>query len=141
MKKNINIDKCIFCEIISKKNRNNVIFENDYVIVLLDIFPASDGHLLIIPKYCAPNILELPENYLIAVAKAQKIMAGLIMTKFSPKGLNFLNNFNSIAGQAINHYHLHLIPKYEKNFGLITTLKSNPSSTSKLKNIYEKLTE
>jgi histidine triad (HIT) family protein len=40
-------------------------------------------------------------------------------TKLEPWGFNYLSNQGKIAGQEVNHFHFHIIPKYEKNNGFV----------------------
>ncbi|MBT5215148.1 HIT domain-containing protein, partial [Candidatus Woesearchaeota archaeon] len=43
-------NKCIFCGIVDGSMQSAKIYEDDKVVCVLDIFPASKGHVLVIPK-------------------------------------------------------------------------------------------
>ncbi|MDP3917548.1 MAG: HIT domain-containing protein, partial [Nanoarchaeota archaeon] len=43
-------NQCVFCSIIEGKIGSAKIYEDDIVVCVLDIFPASKGHMLVIPK-------------------------------------------------------------------------------------------
>jgi len=54
--------ECLFCKIIEKKLKTNIIAENEEAIAILDIYPASDGHTLIIAKKHFANVAEVDEK-------------------------------------------------------------------------------
>jgi histidine triad (HIT) family protein len=114
---------CLFCEIIKKKKKAHIIAENEEVVVILDAYPASDGHILLITKKHFMNITEVDEkswNYLLPLMKN---IINKLQTVFQPSGFNIISNMNEIASQSIFHLHVHIIPKYEKNKGFIWTNK------------------
>ena len=47
--------------------------------------------------------------------KKVKDLAKVIVKAFDAKGCNILNNCNSVAGQSVMHFHVHIIPRYEEN--------------------------
>jgi len=111
--------ECLFCKIIEKKLKTNIIAENEGAVAILDINPASDGHTLLITKRHFVNIAEVDEKsweYLLPLIK--KIINKLQVT-FHPSGFNVITNMNEIASQSIFHLHVHVIPKYEKGKGFI----------------------
>ena len=86
-----------------------VIYEDELVLAILDTFPASWGHVLILSKKHYQNILECDEKTLFAMTKAiQKI--GLALEKTYAIGLNVCSNIHKSAGQTIMHAHIHLVP-------------------------------
>lgn len=133
-------NNCIFCKIINKKIESKIIFENNLIIVILDAYPIENGHCLILPKKHKKNIIELDEDELKEIAIIQKKIIKLIQKKMKPKGFNVLNNFNKISGQVIDHYHLHIIPKYNEEEGFYFSNKkiSNSIKISKILEILKK---
>lgn len=108
-----NSNDCIFCAIIDGKLPSTKLYETDKVLAFLDIAPFNEGHTLIIPKYHAENILELPEDFGNEILKAQKIVASALMKTLNAKGFNcFQNNF-AAAGQVVFHVHYHVLPRYD----------------------------
>ena len=71
------MDNCIFCRIIRGEIPSKTVFENEHFKVMLDIGPASRGHVLILPKEHYNDLFELPEELAAEVLPlAQKIAAG-----------------------------------------------------------------
>ena len=108
-------DDCIFCKIANGEIPSYSIFEDDNFKVILDIEPSSKGHSLIIPKAHADNLFELDKNVAEkALIVAKKAAAGLKKTLKCP-GINILQNNGAAAGQTVNHYHIHIIPRYDND--------------------------
>lgn len=107
------MDNCIFCKIINGEIPSATIFENNEFKVILDRFPSNEGHVLIIPKSHCANIFEADPDMagrLFALAvKAAKIMKNSL----GFENMNIVQNNGPVAGQTVNHLHVHLIPRYE----------------------------
>jgi len=107
------MDNCIFCKIIAGDIPSATIYENDEFKVILDRFPASEGHVLVMPKEHCANLFEIDEEkagrlFSLAV-KVAKIMKNTI----GFENMNLVQNNGPVAGQTVNHLHVHLIPRYE----------------------------
>ncbi len=104
-------DKCIFCKIIKKSIPTKVLFENDKNLAFLDIFPVSKGHTIVIPKNHYKNLEEIPNNELSELFEIVKKVSILIHKKLKVDGYNILQNNFRAAGQVVNHFHVHIIPR------------------------------
>lgn len=103
---------CVFCNIIEGNIPSAKIYEDDDVLAILDIFQATKGHTLVMPKKHYENILQIPEDDYIKVMSKVKKIAQVILKAFDAKGLNILNNCNEVSGQTVMHFHVHIIPRY-----------------------------
>ncbi|MBR4015958.1 MAG: HIT family protein [Anaerotignum sp.] len=114
---------CIFCKIVAGEIPSATIYENEEFKVILDRFPANEGHVLILPKAHTPNIFEIaPEQAGRLFALAAKI-ARAMQAELKFEHMNVMQNNGTVAGQTVFHFHLHLIPRYE-NDGI--TIKYTP---------------
>lgn len=104
---------CIFCKIANSEIPSATIYEDDEFRVILDIFPASRGHALIIPKGHYKDLYEIPEGQLEKVVILAKRIGTKMKTVLNCDGLNLVQNNGATAGQTVFHFHLHLIPRYE----------------------------
>lgn len=66
---------CIFCDIVSGNAPSWTIYQDNQVTAFFDYFPASNGHLLIVPNQHHENIFEIPEDTLSHLAKISKKIA------------------------------------------------------------------
>ncbi|MFA5131350.1 MAG: HIT family protein [Patescibacteria group bacterium] len=104
---------CIFCKIINHEIPCYQVYEDDQVLVFLDIKPVNPGHLLVLPKQHYANIEETPEDVLIELVKVIKKMGKLLKDKLGVAGYNVTENNDPVAGQGVPHLHFHLIPRHE----------------------------
>ena len=108
-------ENCIFCKIAAGDIPSATIYEDDDFRVILDIEPASKGHALILPKEHYANLYELPEE----LAAKALVVAKKVISKMTDivgcDGYNVLQNNGETAGQTVFHFHMHLIPRYEKD--------------------------
>ena len=103
---------CIFCEIASGNIPGSTIYENDQVRVILDINPVSYGHALVLPKTHCDSLLECPDETRNAVFEAAARVGRHMEEVLGCDGINVLTNVREGAGQTVNHFHVHLIPRY-----------------------------
>lgn len=108
-------DNCIFCKIANGEIPSNAIYEDDNFKAILDISPASRGHVILLPKTHAANLYELPEEYCGKIMGVAKKCAAAMTKTLHCAGLNVLQNNGEIAGQTVFHLHVHLIPRYEND--------------------------
>ncbi|MDE6289385.1 MAG: HIT family protein [Ureaplasma sp.] len=115
-------ENCIFCKIVKKEIPAKIIAESEKAIAFLDISPASVGHTLVIPKKHFIDLAHTSSDYLNSVINLTKFVATILEETKSLEvwGINYLSNQGSIAGQVVNHFHMHVIPKYSANEGFKT---------------------
>jgi len=131
-------NNCIFCAICAGELTAYVVHEDELFLAILDRFPATPGHVLIIPKRHASGILELNDAEAAALMPLTKRIADKIQTELNPVGLNLLQNNGKAAGQVIFHFHLHLIPRYE-NDGVKLSHPSKESALDELEEMVGRL--
>jgi len=105
---------CIFCQIANNKLPAYIIYQKDDIIAFLDNNPKEAGHTLVIPKQHFSNLLEIPAELLANTIKVTQKVAQIINQKLKPDGLNVYQNNGPIAGQAVDHFHFHIVPRYQK---------------------------
>jgi histidine triad (HIT) family protein len=102
----------VFAQILDNTLPSEQVFEDDHTMVIMDIMPATKGHVLVIPKAQAENIYDMDIKYLSAVGATTKKIATAIKAALNPSGV-IVKQFNgSDAGQTVFHYHVHIIPVY-----------------------------
>ena len=101
--------KTIFSRIIDKELPADIVFENERIIAIKDLYPVAPVHLLIMPKKEIPDIQSLkPEDYPLLgeiVQVAQKLAKEFGVDN----GYRLLTNNGTPSGQSIFHLHFHLI--------------------------------
>ncbi len=109
------MEECVFCKIIDRKIPAAMVYEDGKVISFLDIMPANKGHCLVVPKIHAQNLMEMNDEDLSATIKAAKKVASALSLSFGNGSFNLVMNNGKEAGQVVNHAHIHLIPRFQKD--------------------------
>jgi len=108
---------CLFCKIANKEIPAKIVYEDENATGVLDVNPRSLGHSMILPKRHAGNILELPDGEIKGVFQAVKNLTALLKKKLNPDGFTIGINHGSVSGQTVEHLHIHVIPRWEKDGG------------------------
>lgn len=99
---------CPFCE----PEDERVIFKNRFSFALLDIYPVTRGHTLIIPKRHVLKLEDLKEEEILDIFDSFRVVKLGIEKVLKPDGFNFGLNLGEASGQSIEHIHFHLVPRY-----------------------------
>ena len=101
----------IFAKILRKELPSEIVFEDNKTLVIMDIMPRIDGHMLVIPKTPCRNILDATQDQLTScITTVQKICKGA-KEAFNVEGVT-VQQFNEAAsGQEVFHLHFHVLPR------------------------------
>ena len=103
---------CLFCAIVAGDLPSTKVYEDELTYAFMDISPASEGHLIVVPKRHSRDILEIAAEDLTAVMLTGQRMAQRVTDVLGADGVNLLNNRGEHAWQTVFHFHLHVIPRY-----------------------------
>ena len=103
----------IFHKILAGEIPAAKIYEDAEIFAFMDAFPQSQGHALIIAKNASPDLFDMPEESLCAIAKFSRILARAQRRVFQPDGIRVAQFNGETAGQSVFYYHMHLIPCYK----------------------------
>jgi histidine triad (HIT) family protein len=106
------MENCVFCGIVSGHVPGTKVAEDDLTLTFMDINPAADGHMLVIPKFHSEDLLEIDAEDLTAVTLSAQRVAKAAMSELGADGVNLLNCCKAPAWQTVFHFHLHVIPRY-----------------------------
>lgn len=105
------MDDCLFCKIIKGDIPSQKVYEDDKVLVFLDINPTTNGDSLLVPKDHYVTYDEIPDDLLLHMRDVTKKIEAIDKKKLGAEGLTLINN-NGL-GQEIKHFHIHLMPRYK----------------------------
>ncbi len=108
---------CPFCKIVKGEIPSKKVYEDDIILVVLDINPAAKGHMLVLPKEHYPIMPLIPKETFKQLFSITRKMCGLSETAIVANGSNVFIANGGAAGQQSQHFMLHVIPR-EKNDGL-----------------------
>ncbi|MEO8756816.1 MAG: HIT domain-containing protein [Devosia sp.] len=103
----------IFAKLLRGEIPCHKVFEDDAILVMMDVFPQSRGHILVLPKAPSRNLLDA-EPAVVAKAAAQlPKLARALKAATGADGIRLTQFNETSAGQTVFHLHFHLIPIYE----------------------------
>lgn len=103
----------IFGKILRGEIPAHKVHEDDIALVMMDIFPQSRGHTLIIPKAPSRNLLDADPAALSAVIPLVQKVAQAVKKVTGADGIRLAQFNEAPAGQTVFHLHFHVIPVYE----------------------------
>jgi histidine triad (HIT) family protein len=113
---------CPFCKMVRGELHMVKVYEDEEVLSIMDLYPATAGHILVLPKQHIENIYTMPDGLGTHIMKVAIKTAKAVKRRLSPDGLNLIQANEPVAGQTIAHFHLHIVPRYNRdtvslNFG------------------------
>ena len=109
---------CVFCKIVNGEIPAYKLYEDEKIIAFLDINPYSPGHTLIVPKEHTLDINSISDDILMHIMRHARNIAKDVTKKLGAEGFTLIQNNGFV--QEVKHFHLHVIPKYTKNFDIDT---------------------
>ena len=103
----------IFAKILRGEIPAHKVYEDDAGLVMMDIFPQSRGHVLVIPKAASRNLLDADPASLSAVIPLVQKIAKAVKHATGADGIRLAQFNEAPAGQTVFHLHFHVIPVYE----------------------------
>jgi HIT family protein len=120
------VDGCVFCGIVNNdKNddQNGVLFRAKYCFGVMNRYPYSPGHFMIIPYTHTDSIECLDEQTWQEMSYRVRIGVKILKRELSAGGVNIGMNLGKAAGAGISeHVHYHLVPRWERDTNFITTI-------------------
>lgn len=120
---------CIFCKVVVGEAPGTILYEDDIVVVFLDINPVTPGHMMVVPRAHLPALADIDAEtggHLFNVA--QRMAAALRESGLRCDGVNLFYADGEAAFQEVFHAHLHVIPRFEGDgFKLSADWETQPS--------------
>lgn len=106
--------ECPFCDIEETyyMDKDKIIYEDSIWIAVLDGYPVSNGHTLLIPKRHCETFFDLNLVEGDSLAATINIVKAILDARYKPNGYNIGVNCGEAAGQTVHHCHIHIIPRY-----------------------------
>ncbi len=118
-------DGCVFCIAQAKPDgaENLIVFRGSLSYVILNRFPYTSGHLMVIPFQHVPNIEELDSatraEMMELTSKSMTVLRGI----YKPHGFNMGMNIGEAAGAGVlGHVHIHVVPRWNGDTNFMSTL-------------------
>ena len=89
------------------------VWEDDHVLAFMDVFPQSEGHVLIVSKAStARTLLDIEPEVLARLTAATQRTARAVVKALEPEGFQIMQFNGEAGGQTVFHLHFHIIPRW-----------------------------
>jgi histidine triad (HIT) family protein len=103
----------IFAKILRGEIPCVKVYEDDKTLAFMDVMPEAEGHVLVVPKEAAEDVLTLsPEGLSALMATVQRV-ARAVDKALAPDGILLKQYNRAAAGQSVFHAHFHIVPRWE----------------------------
>jgi ATP adenylyltransferase len=138
---NEKIEGCVFCHISAHPNDDNdlhVLYRDEYCFMVMNKYPYTPGHFMIIPHFHTDKLEELnTKTWLHMSALAQKGVK-LLKEGMHAHGVNIGMNLGRAGGAGIaEHIHMHLVPRWERDTNFITSIADTRVYSTDFEKIYK----
>ncbi len=125
---------CIFCRIVAGELPSIRVYEDAEAIAIMDINPATRGHVLVIPREHSADIHQIEDRDLGHCAVVAKQLARQAVSGLGAQGVTIMQSNGAAAWQTVFHYHVHVIPRYEGD-PLVLPWKPAPGDMDEIQEI------
>ncbi len=137
------IQGCVFCHISTHPQDDaslHVLYRNEHCFMVMNKYPYTPGHFMIIPHMHTDKLEELPSEVWLSMSKLAQQSVRLLKEGFGANGVNIGMNLGKAAGAGIaEHIHMHLVPRWERDTNFITAVAHTRVYSTDFEKIYKKI--
>jgi ATP adenylyltransferase len=132
---------CFFCQKLrERKNvKNLILYEGESVFVVMNRYPYTHGHLMVVPKRHCLDLEQLDHNELRELINLLKISTQVLKISLHPHGFNIGMNIGKVGGAGEDHLHLHIVPRWAGDTNFMPVIGKTKIVPEYLKRTYQKL--
>jgi len=139
------IEGCVFCHIVNNTDKDDALGvlhrEKDFFIVM-NRYPYSPGHFMIIPNFHTDKLEELDTQTWMRMNKFAQAGVKMLKEVINAQGVNVGMNLGKVGGAGIaEHIHLHLVPRWMGDTNFITSIGDTRVYSTDFERIFKKLKE
>lgn len=142
IQENIKTSDCIFCQALSQPDGpdNLVLFRGEVVFAILNRYPYTSGHVMVVPRLHKPVLEELDAVIRAEIMELTTKCITVLRAVYHPEGFNIGMNIGAIAGAGIaDHVHMHIVPRWAGDTSFMSTLGQTRVLPESLADTYQKI--
>lgn len=112
---------CILCEIVAERDtvERLEIHRTDHFLVSLNLHPYNPGHLMVFPRRHVLHPAEFTDEEVTHRHRLELRCIAILEELYRARGYNVGYNLGRASGASIEHWHLHIVPRYERELGFM----------------------
>ena len=135
---------CIFCSALSEPDNPEhlVVYCGRQAFVLLNRFPYTTGHVMVVPNAHQPSLVQLDADTRSEMMELATQATQVIQEVYRPGGFNLGFNIGEAAGAGIiDHIHMHVVPRWNGDTNFMSSLGETRVLPEGLEDTYRKIKE
>jgi len=133
---------CIFCSALMQEDspENLIIYRGRLSFVILNRFPYTSGHLMVVPIAHFTSIEDLPADTLTELMQLTSKSMQVLREIYNPQGFNIGANIGEAAGAGVaSHVHFHIVPRWEGDTNFMTAVSQTRVLPETLEDTYSRI--
>ncbi len=133
---------CLFCKKLNSKNdtKNLVLYRGRTAFIILNLYPYSNGHLMVAPKKHKRQLSELNNEEMLELFNLTEISTKILKKANHPQGFNIGINLGKVAGAGVpGHLHIHIVPRWLGDTNFMPVCGETKVICESLEQTYKKL--
>jgi ATP adenylyltransferase len=133
---------CIFCKALSETDdlANLVVVRGEHAFVILNRYPYTSGHIMVVPKAHQPSLDQLDSRTRTELIELTSRFTLVLQQVYLPQGFNIGINMGEAAGAGIvDHIHIHVVPRWMGDTNFMSTLGMTRVLPEALEVTYQRL--
>lgn len=135
-------DGCVFCnaQAMEDSAENLITFRGEYSYVILNRFPYTSGHLMVIPFEHKPNLEELDPATRAEMMELTSRCTTVLKDIYKPQGFNLGVNIGEAAGAGVlGHVHIHIVPRWKGDTNFMSSVGETRVLPESLEDTYKRV--
>jgi ATP adenylyltransferase len=136
--------ECLFCTLMAMEDNleNLILHRGEYAFVVLNRYPYTNGHMMVVPYDHQPSLEELDHDTLHEMIELVQHGLDVLRTAYSADGFNVGSNIGAAAGAGVEeHVHMHLVPRWLGDTNFMATTANTRVIPESLEETYTLLQE
>jgi ATP adenylyltransferase len=135
-------DNCVFCSLLNQPDgpENMIAYRGERVFVILNRFPYTSGHIMVVPFDHQSTFEFLDDQTLADLMRLTAVSMRIIRKLYAPQAFNIGANVGEAAGAGIaDHVHMHIVPRWVGDTNFMTTLGQTRVLPEELEETYRRI--
>jgi ATP adenylyltransferase len=137
-----NSPTCVFCEAAHQPDNpeNLIIFRGKLAFVILNRYPYTSGHLMVVPYAHCKDVVDLPDETLLEIMQFTQKAVSVLGQEYQPQGFNIGMNLGAVAGAGITeHLHMHVVPRWQGDANFVSVIGQTRVLPETLEETYHRM--
>lgn len=135
---------CLLCikqqDPVEKDRENYILYRGATCYIMLNLFPYTNGHLMIAPYHHVASLEQLDDKSLYEMMALTRVSVAALSKALSPAGFNIGMNLGKVSGAGIaDHLHMHVVPRWQGDVNFMSVFAGTRLIPEALNITYDKL--